>query len=531
MKRLLIISFTLFLIFEGWYLDAYANTYNRKYLKIALVHFNVKYKKPKQNLISLEALHRKAANQGAKIIFNAELAVTGYSFSSRSDVGPYTQTDKGNAVDTMIKLAKELKVYIGITFPERDSNTGIYYNTAVVISPHGKTVCKYRKISCYLERTWARPGSPYQDGIFDTPWGRFGVAICSDSYFGLIPRTMALKGVDLLWVPATWPSIGELSPLNVWQARAIENGFYLVACNRTGKEPIMDCSKAISAVIAPDGTPMVKKKSQDSSLLFANIPLNENGQISSLFREERMAARNVDLYRQIYIDPLEEDSTRYDQLPKPGKITVHSLLAGSDGMVIQKIIKHIKKSINSTDPRLWVLPMIRLSTQDEKRLIQIAKAHNGAFALNISDNMKDREPVLITGKGIQPFVENKKNAPFSFKLLKFGPAVIAMIPMTAMRHPELGIVMEKLRCDIVLVSEIGLSSSDMRIGTIRTSNGLSIAASSFNTAFVAQMDEMRTNLKIVKAQKPGFCTFIVDTKLSRKKIFFNRIDFDRLLKK
>lgn len=527
MNRIIVIILVQSLLIGGFYRDGLANTPTQPSLKIALIHFSVEYKKPEQNLAALTELHRKAARQGAKIIFNTELALSGYSFSSREDVAPFTQTETGKAVRTMSQLAKELKVYIGITFPEKDPTTQSYYNTAVVLSPEGEKICKYRKV--YGEKRWARPGNPKQDGTFDTPWGRVGVTICADSYFGLIPRTMALKGVDILWVPANWPSMGKLSPLDVWQARTMENGFYLAACNRTGKDRVMDCSKAVSAVIAPDGTPLVKKSSNESELLLADIPLDKTGRIDNRLRKKQMEARDIELYRQIYLDPWTENLTQYYQLPEPGNLKVRCFMPGSGEMKIQAIEKLIKKE-KTSEPCLWVLPRSRAGALDEKELVRIARIHHGAFALNFSKNFKEHEPVLITEKGVQSFIENKISAPFPFRRLQFGPAAIAMVPMAALRHPELGIVLAKLGIDLVLVSEADLSVSDVCIGTIRTVDGLAIAASACNTAFIAHMKGVHGDLKIVKAIKKGFCSFLLDTGLTRKKQFYDRIDFDVLLK-
>lgn len=119
-------------------------------LKIALVHYGVKYKDPEQNLKELLRLNRKAAREGALLILNTELAVSGYSFKSRQDIAPYTETDQGKTIKAMGALARELGVYIGITFPERDPLTESYYNSAFVLDPQGRLVCKYRKI--YAER-------------------------------------------------------------------------------------------------------------------------------------------------------------------------------------------------------------------------------------------------------------------------------------------------------------------------------------------------------------------------------------------
>ena len=77
-----------------------------------------------------------------------------------------------------------------------------------------------------------------------------GILVCSYTYYGLFARSMALKGVDFLWVPANWPPVG-IDALEVWNARVLENGFFLAACNRTGKDRVMDCRGAVSCVYAP----------------------------------------------------------------------------------------------------------------------------------------------------------------------------------------------------------------------------------------------------------------------------------------
>ncbi len=156
-----------------------------------------------KNLRDLIALHREAAAKGARLILNTELALSGYSFSSRSDVRPFTRTLEDRDIRAMAALAQELSVYIGMTFPQRDPATDSFYNAAAVFSPEGEMVLNYRKVTG--EKRWARAGNPMQESTFETPWGRVGVAVCADSYFGLIPRTLALKGADLVWVPANWP--------------------------------------------------------------------------------------------------------------------------------------------------------------------------------------------------------------------------------------------------------------------------------------------------------------------------------------
>nr|NJM04843.1 carbon-nitrogen hydrolase family protein [Desulfobacula sp.] len=89
-------------------------------LKIALVHAGVVHKDPEGNRKELIRLNREAALGGARLILNTELAVSGYSFQSREDIAPYTETEAGETVTAMASLAREQGVYIGVTFPERD---------------------------------------------------------------------------------------------------------------------------------------------------------------------------------------------------------------------------------------------------------------------------------------------------------------------------------------------------------------------------------------------------------------------------
>ena len=246
-------------------------------------------------------LNREAAESGASLILNTEMAVSGYSFKSRQDIAPYTETDQGPTIRAMSEVAANYNVYIGIAFAERDPATDIFYNAAVLLGPDGQPITKYRKI--LAERRWARAGSPVQQGMADTPWGRVGIAICADSYSGLITRTMALKSVDLLWVPANWPAVGGLDPMTVWRARVLENGFYLAACNRTGKDLTMDCTRAVSCVLDPTGRAVFAGTLETSRVFLVDIPLDSNGKWANVQRDTKMQTRELAYYRPIYLQP------------------------------------------------------------------------------------------------------------------------------------------------------------------------------------------------------------------------------------
>ena len=268
-------------------------------IRIALIHLNVHYKKPEINRSNLFRFNLEAALQEADIILNTELSVAGYSFNSREDISEYVETGTGLTVMGLADIARQHSKYIGIGLAERDDTTGIYYNSAIMIGPDGRQICRYRKINAEIR--WGCPGHSKQENTFDTPWGRVGILICSDTYYGLFPRSMALKGVDLLWVPANWPPEG-IDAKEVWRARVLENGFFLAACNRSGKDRIMNCRDAISCVYDPQGREIFSASSEESSVFFADLPLDENGKLRGVLHGEKLENRTPVRYAPIYLD-------------------------------------------------------------------------------------------------------------------------------------------------------------------------------------------------------------------------------------
>ena len=185
-------------------------------LKLALLHSAAAHKQTDANRAQLLALFRRACDAGAQLIAAPEMAVSGYSFNSRRDIAPYVETGDGPTLTALAQLTREYGVYACIGLAERDPRTSIFYNSAFALDPQGEVVCRYRKINA--EHRWACPGNPLADNTFATPWGRVGLLICSDSYHSLMPRITALRGADLLLIPANWPPTG-LDPREIWRAR------------------------------------------------------------------------------------------------------------------------------------------------------------------------------------------------------------------------------------------------------------------------------------------------------------------------
>ena len=91
-------------------------------------------------------------------------------------------------------------MYIVAGLTERDGRA--VYNTAVLIDRHGSVAGEYRKV--YLPREEIEGGlTPGQAlPVFETDFGRIGMMICWDSEYVDPARALALRGAEIVFVPA-----------------------------------------------------------------------------------------------------------------------------------------------------------------------------------------------------------------------------------------------------------------------------------------------------------------------------------------
>jgi len=153
-------------------------------------------------------LIREAAENGAQVVSLSEMWFCPYAvkpmFLSAEEKGGETYRFLSNA-------AKENGVYlIGGTMAEKEGEN--YYNTCFVFDPEGKEIARHRKNHLFginapgrMTFSEARLFTP-GDGptVFETPYGKIGVAICYDVRFRDPIETEALAGADLIVIPASF---------------------------------------------------------------------------------------------------------------------------------------------------------------------------------------------------------------------------------------------------------------------------------------------------------------------------------------
>ncbi|MGI5963260.1 MAG: carbon-nitrogen family hydrolase [Lawsonibacter sp.] len=145
------------------------------------------------------------------------------------------ECDRGETYDLMSSWARKLGCYIHTgSFVEKDGES--YYNTSLLLAPNGSVIGKYRKMHLFgyrsKEAELLSGGS--QVGVFDTEYGRVGLATCYDLRFPELFRIMVNLGAEYFLVNSAWP-INRLAHWRLFnQARAVEDQCFLISCNGVG---------------------------------------------------------------------------------------------------------------------------------------------------------------------------------------------------------------------------------------------------------------------------------------------------------
>lgn len=112
---------------------------------------------------------------------------------------------------------------------------GRIINRAPLITPEGRMAFqdKFRMTRFEAERWGVEAGAP--PGVFETPWGRLGLAICYDSEFPSLVRAQVEAGAWLLLVPSCTDTLHGWHRVRIAaQARAMENQCFVAVAPTVG---------------------------------------------------------------------------------------------------------------------------------------------------------------------------------------------------------------------------------------------------------------------------------------------------------
>jgi omega-amidase len=237
-------------------------------LRVSLGQMNVALGQPGENLDKVRALTMEARLRGSELVVFPELWSTGYDLERVDQYA--TPVDRGIFAETAA-LAKENSIYVLGSLLER-SDRG-YRNTAVIFSPEGRLVGQYSKVHLFkpmAEDKYLTAGG--EAPLFSLPWGQSALAICYDLRFPELFRKYALGGARVVFLVAEWPLPRVGHWLTLLQARAIENQFFVVACNRVGDSGEWSFF-GHSRVYDPSGE-LVAGAADEETLLTADLDLD-----------------------------------------------------------------------------------------------------------------------------------------------------------------------------------------------------------------------------------------------------------------
>jgi len=171
--------------------------------------------------------------------------------------GPWRMPATFDPKDAIRSAAAENKVHVVFgTLEPLDDAAATAHNLICLAYPDGRAVAQYRRT--HPPGPWIYTGGKrwefqYVAGddfpVFDTEHGKVGLAMCSEVYVPEVSRALALRGAELIFMPAgldktalwaTWRNL-------IW-ARAIENTAVVV----TTQNLVDATERGLAMVAAPE---------------------------------------------------------------------------------------------------------------------------------------------------------------------------------------------------------------------------------------------------------------------------------------
>jgi predicted amidohydrolase len=262
MKRLLLSSYILLVLAlaGAWVLQGVPNSFLIAGLRVAPDRWN-----KEANLQKLDHWVREGARQGARLVITPEGFLEGYVANTSANHGVTEERYRsvGESIDgrllTRIRLlAKELKIYLLIGFAE--SRGGKMFNSAVIFSPEGEVTLHYSKSHNAHDEPFNTKGTEFP--VANTQLGRLGTLICYDRQLPETSRILAIKGAQLILVPA-WGAHGEMNEI-MMRTRAYENSVYVAFVHPEA-----------CLIIDPKGNVIARDEGDKDQIVTARIELDE----------------------------------------------------------------------------------------------------------------------------------------------------------------------------------------------------------------------------------------------------------------
>jgi predicted amidohydrolase len=272
-------------------------------VRVACAQYAVRDGDPDANRERSVAAILDAAQAGADFVVLPELANSGCDFPSREHALGLAEElgdPGGPTLRAWRNTAWESGVFVVGGLLEREGDA--LYNSAVVVGPG--FFGRYRKT-----HLWDKEKLLYEAGwdlpVFQTPLCNVGVLVCYDAWFPEAARTLALRGADLLCVPANAPDDwvpedrrrGGLTMLNVHAiSHANANRLFVACANRVG-----DGYLGRSCIVDSAGGVIAFGSATEEELISAEVGIERSRREKQLTdRSHAFRDRNFGTYEDLF---------------------------------------------------------------------------------------------------------------------------------------------------------------------------------------------------------------------------------------
>ncbi len=259
-------------------------------MKISVLQLPVVIGDRTQNQQTLRSMFAQAMEEKPDVVLMPELWDIGFYPRPLED---YTDEGAASAKAVLSKLAKIYRVNIVGGSVAAQLGDAVE-NICCIFDREGNCIADYSKSHLFSparEHDSFRAGS--QVTTFTLDGVRCGVIICYDLRFPELARRLALSDIDILFIPAAWPTVRLAHWRLLTQARAVENQFFVAAANGSGSFANGMPRAGHSALIDPWGE-ILAEADEKPSILTADFDLSVKEKIRSTINV--FADRRPDLY-------------------------------------------------------------------------------------------------------------------------------------------------------------------------------------------------------------------------------------------
>ena len=169
----------------------------------------------------------------------------------------------GPLTERLAEMARESGLWLVPGSVYERAQDGRVHNTALVISPEGELVARYRKVFPWQPHEACAAGDRFV--TFEIPrLGRIGLAICYDGNFPEAFRQLAWMGAEVVLQPTLTTTSDRDAELVMARANAIFNQLFVVSLNAAAPAGL-----GRSQIVDPEG--IVRASAGDAEELLTDV--------------------------------------------------------------------------------------------------------------------------------------------------------------------------------------------------------------------------------------------------------------------